>query len=169
MIFKYLIYYIYRLYLYSFLSIHGFILALTIILFSLIKLKSSSHLELDLNNNLDFTLSGISILLAFFVLILQGIKFEKINKKFNADIVVKRPMQKVDSLFKSSRIIKNTIFSLILSSIICLLLLLIFLFLKFNYKDYIIVFISMLIVNYITVGIIFSTIFWSISITEYDN
>jgi hypothetical protein len=166
--------YIGRIYKYSLLVPH--ISALTLALTLALSILGGGNILIDSGcicskedviKGLGNILAGISILLAFLALVIQGIDFKKLNDGFSDRILLKRLENSYQ--MKISSIIKNTIFSMMLTSILIAIIIIILLFTNFPASISILIFLIILIACYLTINILFAVIFWSFSIRSTDN
>lgn len=177
MTFKIFIKHLFYLYRFSFLKLHLSTIFIVIFIhltpFILIFFKINIDFEkiiVNLNNNLSNTLTGLSILMAFFIFIAQGINYSKINITFNDEIDFKS--RDAINHIKTNKVIKNTIFSFILTPLILLIPLLGLLITRPSASqanitlDFIIYILICLIIIYLLVGILFSIVFWSYTVTR---
>ncbi|MGY5235900.1 MULTISPECIES: hypothetical protein [unclassified Neisseria] len=169
-LYKVLFNYIGRIYKYSLWAPHILVFFLSIsllivgnILINYGYMYSYTEIKKDIGN----ILAGISILLAFLVLIIQGINFPQLNKIFSNEILLKRLGKSYR--IKTSIIIKNTIFSTILTTILMIITILTLLTIKLSISDNIVIFLMISITCYLIVNILFSIIFWSFSIGKTDD
>ena len=164
-LYKVLFNYIGRIYKYSLLVPHilVFLLSIILLIFANILIDYGyMYSYMEIKKDIGNILAGISILLAFLVLIVQGIDFYKINKIFSNKILLKRLGKSYQ--VKTSIIIKNTIFSIMLTTILMIITILILLTIKFSVSENILMFLIISITCHLIVNILFSTIFWSFSI-----
>ncbi len=105
-----------------------------------------------LNSNLgDEVLTGTSILASFFLLTLQNIDYEFLNKHFNKQVKVLGTKYN-----KESVVIRSTVFSLAVSVFVLTAICFILYILKIN-----IIYTLVLLIVYLFVSIIYSVILWN--------
>ncbi|SSY80531.1 hypothetical protein [Alysiella crassa] len=177
MSFKVFITYLLHLYRFSFLKFHltvilivffSYLIPQVLIYFKLFDFEFKTLVS-NLTNNLSNVLAGMSILMAFFVFIIQGINFSKINDIFQEEIPFKCN-KSVTKYYKANKVIKNTIFSFILTSFLLFIPLVFLLLIRpsnnIDILDFVVFIMILLIVVYLLLGILFSMVFWSYTVTK---